>query len=168
MPYTEYPGPFSPMIAPPRFACDVMLGRTARWLRMLGFDSLYDNQAADADLKKLCLMEDRVLLTKDLALHRSMPAGTSRLVEAVHTREQLEEIVGTFGLERFPLPPRCSVCNGELAAIEKGMAQGLVPPYVFRTQGRFQRCRGCHKFYWPGTHLARIAELIVELRKASG
>jgi uncharacterized protein with PIN domain len=145
-----------------------MLGRTARWLRMLGFDTDYDNKAADPDLRKLCLMENRVLLTKDLALHRSMPGGTSRLVEAVHTRGQLEEIVGAFRLGRFTLPPRCSVCNGELAAIEKETAQGLVPPYVFRTQERFQRCRRCHKFYWPGTHLARIAEWIVELRKASG
>ena len=70
--------------APPRFAADVMLGRTARWLRMLGFDTYYDNRAGDDALKKLCLEENRVLLTKDVALHqahadRQQPPGRSRL-----------------------------------------------------------------------------------------
>ena len=55
-----------------------MLGRTAKWLRLLGFDAFYDNKAADAALKKLCLEEQRILLTKDMALHESMPAGSSR------------------------------------------------------------------------------------------
>ena len=63
------------MTTPPLFACDVMLGRTARWLRMLGFDTFYDNRAGDDDLKELCISENRVLLTKDVALHQAMPAG---------------------------------------------------------------------------------------------
>ncbi len=152
--------------APPRFACDVMLGSTAKWLRLLGFDTYYDHRADDADLKKLCLSGDRLLLTKDVALHEAMPAGTSRLVEAVHPREQLEEIAAACQLVRFPLPPRCSVCNGELAAIEKNMARDRVPPYIFRTQDHFQRCAQCRRLYWPGTHRERIVERIMKIRKA--
>ncbi len=153
---------------PPLFACDVMLGRTARWLRMLGVDTFYDNKADDADLKKLCLGESRVLLTKDVALHASMPAGTSRLVDAVHPRQQLEEIVAVYHLDRLTLPPRCSVCNGELATIAKELVKDLVPPFVFRTQGRFQRCALCRKIYWQGTHLGKINRFIDNFRKASG
>jgi uncharacterized protein len=156
------------MCIPPLFACDVMLGRTAKWLRMLGFDVFYDNRAADADLKKLCLAENRVLLTKDMALHESMPPGASRLVESVYTRELLKEIVSAYRLDLFTLPPRCSLCNGELEAIGKDLVQSLVPPYVFRTQSRFQRCRRCRKIYWPGTHLGRIAQVCGMFRKASG
>jgi len=141
---------------PPLFACDVMLGRTARWLRMLGIDTFYDNKADDADLKKLCLGEARVLLTKDVKLHGLMPAGTSRLVGAVHPRQQLEEIVAFFHLDRIALPPRCSLCNGELAAVPKESIRDLVPPFVFRTQADFQRCCQCQKIYWQGTHLAKI------------
>ncbi len=151
--------------APPRFACDVMLGSTAKWLRMLGIDTFYDNRAADADLKRLCREEKRILLTKDRALYGSMPAGAGRLVAAVHLREQLEEIVGAFRLDRFDLPPRCSVCNGELAEIAKERVQDLVPPYVFRTQERFQRCALCRRLYWPGTHLERIVDRIAKIRK---
>ncbi|MCU0236641.1 MAG: Mut7-C RNAse domain-containing protein [Acidobacteria bacterium] len=157
----------SPMnAAPPRFACDVMLGSTARWLRMMGIDTFYDNQAADADLKRLCLEEKRILLTKDAALHGSMPVGTSRRVEAVHTREQLREIAGAFQLVRFILPPRCSLCNGELAALGKDAVEGLVPSYVFRSQQVFQRCSRCARIYWPGTHLAKISDFIAAVRNA--
>jgi uncharacterized protein with PIN domain len=155
------------MSSPPRFAADVMLGRTARWLRMLGFDTYYDNRAGDDALKILCLKENRVLLTKDVALHKGMPTGSSRLVEAVYPRQQLEEMISVFHLEQFTLPPRCSLCNGELATIEKDLLQDLVPPYVFRTQSTFQRCSGCNKIYWQGTHLNKINRFIERFRKVS-
>jgi uncharacterized protein with PIN domain len=156
------------MSSPPCFVADVMLGRTAKWLRILGFDTYYDNHAGDNDLKQLCSRENRVLLTKDVALHRAMPAGTSRLVEAVYPRQQLEEIVADFHLDRFALPPRCSLCNGELAAIEKDLVKDLAPPYVFRTQNRFQRCQSCLKVYWQGSHLSEINHFIENIRKVSG
>ena len=154
--------------APPRFAADVMLGRTARWLRLLGFDTYYDNRAGDDDLQRLSQKENRVLLTKDVALHQAMPAGGSRLVEAVHPRQQMEELMAVFQLDRFALSPRCMVCNGELAAIDKALVKDLVPPYVLRTQSSFQRCRQCRKIYWPGTHLSKIDQFIKNIRKASG
>lgn len=153
-------------IVPPRFACDVMLGRTAKWLRLLGLDTFYDNRAEDDALKMLCRHENRVLLTKDVALHKDMPAGSSRLIAAVHPREQLQEIVAVFQLAGLALPPRCPVCNGELAAIAKGLVKDMVPPYVFRSQNSFQRCRNCQKTYWPGSHLARIAFFLKNLSKA--
>jgi uncharacterized protein with PIN domain len=155
------------MPIPPRFAADVMLGRTARWLRMLGFDTFYDNKAADADLKERCLSESRILLTKDIALHQSMPAGSSRLVEAVYPRQQLEELASSYRLDRFVLKPRCSLCNGELISIEKETVKDTVPPFVFRTQTRFQRCQNCRKVYWQGTHIGKISRFIETIRKAS-
>ena len=156
------------MTLPPLFAADVMLGRTARWLRLLGFDTFYDNRAGDDALKQLCLQEDRVLLTKDVALHQAMPAGASRLVEAVYPRQQLEETMTVFRLDRFSLPPRCTVCNGGLAAIDKALVRDLVPAYVFRTQSTFQRCGQCQKIYWRGTHFGKITKFIENIRKVSG
>jgi hypothetical protein len=145
-----------------------MLGRTARWLRMLGFDTFYGNRAGDDELKRLCLREKRILLTKDVALHQAMPAGSSRLVDSVHPRQQLMELASALHLDGFALPPRCSVCNGELAAVERDLVRDLVPPYVFRTQGTFQRCGCCLKIYWPGTHLGKIVQVCETIRKASG
>ena len=156
------------MILPPRFACDVMLGRTARWLRLLGFDTYYDNKAEDEDLRELCLGEHRVLLTKDGALHASMPPGTSHCVSAVGPRRQLQEIAAACALARFPLPSRCSLCNGRLDTVGREEVAGRVPPYVFATQVSFQRCRLCRKIYWPGTHAAGISRLIVAIRRSCG
>lgn len=135
---------------------------------MLGFDTFYNNRAGDDVLKQLCLKEHRVLLTKDVALHKSMPVGGSRLVEAIYPRRQLEDIVAAFQLQGFALPPRCSLCNGELAQIDKALIKDLVPPYVFRTQTIFQRCQSCQKIYWPGTHLDKINLFIENIRKVSG
>lgn len=156
------------MTLPPRFACDVMLGRTARWLRLLGFDTYYDNRAADDGLRDLCRAETRILLTQDVALHESLPAAGSRLVRAVHPLQQLEEIAAAFGLGRFSLPCRCSLCNGALRTVGKEQVSGRVPPYVFGTQEAFQRCERCGKLYWPGTHAAGIARLSGVVRKACG
>jgi hypothetical protein len=156
------------LTTPPIFAADVMLGKTAKWLRILGFDTFYDNRAGDDDLKRLCSRENRILLTKDVPLHQAMPAGTSHLVAAIYPRQQLEEIASVFQLEHFPLPPRCSLCNGELTAIEKETAKDQVPPYVFRTQNCFQRCSRCRKIYWPGTHLDKILKARRAIGKFSG
>ena len=50
---------------PPRFAADAMLGRLARWLRVLGFDTAYDSAIADPELVRMAAIEERVLLTRD-------------------------------------------------------------------------------------------------------
>jgi hypothetical protein len=152
---------------PPRFAADVMLGKTARWLRMLGFDTFYDNRASDADLKELCNKENRVLLTRDTMLHQSMAAESSYLVLQNLPRQQLAEISRIFGLAKFKLQPRCSVCNSELFAIEKIQIREKVPPYVFNSQSNFSQCRQCQRIYWPGTHLAKINLFIEKIKKLS-
>ena len=51
--------------ARPRFIADAMLGRLARWLRTLGYDTAYDDRIADADLVRRSLTEGRHLLTRD-------------------------------------------------------------------------------------------------------
>lgn len=153
------------MIIPPLFAADVMLGKTAKWLRILGFDTFYDNRAGDHFLQDLCRNENRVLLTRDTRLQQSMPPESSYLVVQNLPRQQLEEINLIFGLTKFKLQPRCSVCNGELVAIEKIQIREKVPPYVFSTQSIFSQCRQCQRIYWPGTHLKKIKLFIKNINK---
>lgn len=143
---------------PPKFAADVMVGRLARWLRILGFDTFYSNRAEDPFLRSLCTSEDRTLLTKDRELCRQLGDGRGYLVKAVHLGDQLFEIYRGFCLGRFERQPRCSRCNGALSPIEKEKVENQIPPYVFRTQKSFSFCNGCNKIYWQGTHLARIRQ----------
>ena len=155
------------MIIPPLFAADVMLGKTAKWLRILGFDTFYDNRAGDHFLLDLCRNENRVLLTRDTRLQQSMPPESSYLVVQNLPRQQLEEINLIFGLTKFKLQPRCSVCNGELVAIEKTQIREKVPPYVFSTQSNFSHCLQCQRIYWPGTHIVKIVKFIETIGKLS-
>ncbi len=153
---------------PPRFAADVMVGKLARWLRFLGFDTFYSNRAEDPYLKSLCRSEDRILLTKDRELCRQLSDNRGYLVKNVHFRDQLAEVFLGFGLGRFELQPRCSRCNGTLSAIEKAKVENRVPPYVFLTQKAFSVCNGCGKIYWQGTHLARIRRFTALIQPGFG
>ncbi len=133
-----------------------MLGKLARWLRLLGFDTFYSNRAEDAFLKELVRREERILLTRDSPLHWSLDAGRSYLVKTQELAGQLHEVGQRFRLDRFPAVPRCTICNGELRSIAKAEVENLVPPFVFKTQQEFNRCLACAKIYWPGTHWQRI------------
>ena len=153
---------------PPRFAADVMVGKLARWLRILGYDTFYSNRAEDPYLKSLCRSEDRILLTKDRELCRQLGNTRGYLVESVHFQDQLTEVFHGFGLGRFELQPRCSRCNGALLSIERARVENRVPPYVFLTQKVFSICKVCGKIYWQGTHLARIRRFAALIQSGFG
>lgn len=136
-----------------RFVADVMLGRLARWLRALGYDTLYFRDAPDARLLGLALREQRRLLTRDAALaRRARDAGL--LVRADSLDAQLREVMAACGLRgRAPLS-RCLECNGVLAESDPDHVRERVPPYTLRTQRTFWTCTGCRRVFWAGTHAA--------------
>jgi len=137
-----------------------MVGRLARWLRLLGFDTFYSNRAEDDYLKELCDREKRILLTRDRYLHIRLRHDLVHLVQSQVPREQVMEVSLRFGLPAFALPPRCACCNGKLVGLDRTETAGRVPLYVFRTQTDFSRCLDCGRFYWPGTHLHGIHDFL--------
>ncbi len=143
----------------PKFAADVMLGKLAKWLRLMGFDTFYSNTAEDDFLVDLCLSEDRILLTRDGPLHDRI-AHRCYFVKSIFVAEQLDELTERFQLHRYTLEPRCAVCNGTLSEIPKEGLADEAPPYVFKTVDEFYRCSGCGKLYWEGTHVPRIRTVI--------
>jgi uncharacterized protein with PIN domain len=148
----------------PRFVADVMLGRLARWLRALGYDTLYFRDATDARLLGIALREQRRLLTRDAALaRRARDAGV--LVRADDLDVQLREVLAAAGLAgRAPLS-RCLECNAVLVPAPREAVRAEVPPYTFATQRAFWRCSGCGRVFWAGTHAARILD---RLRRLEG
>jgi hypothetical protein len=148
--------------APVRLAADCMLGRLARRLRMLGFDTAYDRVIDDEDLITRCARDGRVLLTRDTRL-----AGR-RLVRRLGTRVvlvraddpdlQVAQVLRDLGLTVEPrqVLSRCLECNRILESLERAAAEGGVPPYVLATQRRFARCPACGRFYWRATHVDRM------------
>jgi len=146
-----------------RLLADAMLGRLAKWLRLLGYDTAYNPAWDDAAIVRLARAEGRVILTRDRAL--SQRRGVRALFL---TSDRLEEQMAQI-MEELKLPPaeagsRCSICNAPLEPIAKSEVEGRVPPYVFRTQEVFHHCPQCHRIYWPGGHWARMQPVMSRLR----
>ena len=142
---------------PPRFLADAMLGRLARWLRVLGLDTAYDAVRPDRELVRVAALEGRVLLTRDRHLLREL--HPRHAVEITHDAPlaQLRDVVNRCAIE----PPaelftRCLVCNAPLAGVPADRATALVPPAAQPLGGPVRRCPVCGRVYWPGSHVRRM------------
>ncbi len=144
-----------------RFIADSMLGRLAKWLRILGYDTLYFRDAQDGRLVTLARREGRILLTRDTRLllrHRLCP-----MLFVHHDRvwDQLRQVAGEPGLSvGARLGSRCLRCNRSLAPLAKDRAAGRVPEYVFRHHDTFFQCEECGRIFWGGTHLHHMEETV--------
>ena len=135
-----------------RFVADVMVGKLARWLRVLGVDVRYSNTYEDDAIIRIAEEEDRIILTRDVGLagRRKLPGCV--LIESGNYREQLQQVIHTFELKDFNVLSRCLECNVPLQGIDKEAVFEKVPPYVYLTQNRFAMCPSCRRIYWHGTH----------------
>ncbi len=139
----------------PRFIADVMLGRLARWLRVLGYDTLYSSNIDDPELAEIARNQDRVLLTSDVELARRKGLHVILLTDD-QVEAQLRAVAQALHLSANEAFSRCINCNKPLVDIDRESARDLVPPYVYATQTRFRRCPECGKVYWRGTHWAHM------------
>jgi uncharacterized protein len=144
---------------------DAMLGRLARWLRILGYDTLYDTRWPDNELVRLARAQGRVLLTRDVALARR-PGVRTLLVASEQVEEQLAQVVQILGCARQEALARCPVDNTLLEEAPHSWAWGYVPSYTFVKQDEFRLCPECSRFFWPGTHEDGMRRVIAGLRGA--
>jgi hypothetical protein len=141
----------------PRFLADAMLGRLARWLRLLGFDTAYEAHLPDAEVVRRALEEERWILTRDRALPAEWRVSGVRVLESEELREQLAEVVRAFRLAGLVRPfSRCGECNALLAPASGDQIEASVPPRVAAREREFRRCPGCGRVYWRGSHTARM------------
>src|SRR5689334_9865995 len=143
-----------------RFVADKMLGRLARWLRIIGQDVTYGPELSGVGLLRAARQESRMILTRDRAVAKRNPPPYI-MIHSDHFREQLKQVVDECGLD--PLNDaftRCAECNSALEPLSKSAVEGKVPPYVYETQEKFSFCPKCRRVYWPATHQERmLAEL---------
>jgi hypothetical protein len=139
-----------------RFVVDAMLGRLARWLRVVGFDALYPTHLDDDGLVELSNAEERILLTKDVALLREKKVD-GYLIRSHAWEDQLVEVIDEFNLRDHVKPfSRCLNCNQLLVEISKKDVIGCVPALVYQCQYQFFRCDACQRVYWNGSHIDRM------------
>ena len=140
-----------------RFAADRMLGRLARMLRLLGYDTLYGAAITPRELEAAAQQSGRVVLTRGAAHKRFSNVSTVFTVESDSAPQQLREVVRRFELDtRQGLWSRCTLCNGNIETVEKAAVATLVPPKVFEVYEEFYRCAACRHIYWQGSHVTRI------------
>jgi hypothetical protein len=150
-----------------RFVLDVHLGRLARHLRLLGFDTSYARDRTDAELVAISTGEQRILLTRDLGLlkHRAVTHGC--YVRSTDPRRQLIEVVRRLHLsERIEPFSRCLDCNGLLERVAKAQVEPILEPMTREQFDDFRRCTSCGKVYWEGSHVGRLEAIVAEARGA--
>ena len=143
---------------------DVHLGRLARYLRLLGFDTLYQNDYDDDTIVALARGESRVILTRDRGLLKHGVVTHGYWVRATAPRQQLAEIVRVFDLSGSARPfTRCIRCNGELQRVAKSAVAERLPPRVRAHFEEFAQCPKCAAVYWPGSHFDKMQKMVDEL-----
>lgn len=150
-----------------KFFVDCMLGKLARWLRILGYDAVFDPSLDDNEAIAVSLSENRVLLTRDRALLRRKRRPEAVFVRSTEPRHQILQVLEDLGLELDPALffSRCLVCNAETRPAPRQEVESLVPSYVFATQDRFSRCGRCGRIYWKATHFQNMVAGLSELMK---
>ena len=146
-----------------------MLGSLARWLRILGYDTIYYTDMDDELLRAEAEKTNRILVTRDTELyHRAEKNGDKTvLIQSDETLKQLKEIVTILKIDVTPQNTRCPRCNGELTLVEKASVCDLVPSESFNAFDVFWRCSLCDAIYWRGSHWAQIQESLKNIASKS-
>jgi uncharacterized protein with PIN domain len=159
-----------PQTAELKFFADVMLHRLVRWLRMLGFDSVWEDAIKDADLVRRAILEDRHILTLDRRLPHEWRVDNVLLLSSDQPLEQLKEVISRYGIrrpERFFT--RCLICNTPLRQATAEQIDAQVPESVRQLQSDFRSCPHCRKVYWAGSHTERMLAAVENVfSEASG
>ena len=172
-----YPQGFSPSVdavskvrpqplAAYAFVLDVHLGKLARYLRFLGFDTLYRNDFDDEELAVISSAQQRVLLTQDLGLLKRSIVSYGYRVRSHEPKKQVAEVLTRYGLYDDIAPfKRCSRCNGLISPVEKEAIAHRLPYYTALHYDEFFQCQSCEQVYWKGAHYEKMNKLIEALSR---
>lgn len=146
-----------------RFIVDNMLGKLAKWLRFLGYDTLYPKILNDKQLAQLSQADDRVLLTRDKELASKKNIKVLYIISD-ELDNQLKQVIKEFDLKYSDSAfTRCPECNYMLKKIEKTDIEDKLPSGVLENQDMFWVCENCEQYYWQGTHFNKIKDKLENL-----
>lgn len=148
-----------------KFLVDRMLGRLARDLRLLGYDTLYYRGENLLELIDLGRKEHRVILTRNSRLIPKRSEDQIVQITKDNPALQLRELISRSDIqfEESRFFSRCLLCNALLEGVSRQEVEGKVPDFIFQHQKEFVRCPGCQKIYWPGTHREKMKRKIKEM-----
>lgn len=146
--------------SPIRFCADVHLGKLARLLRMLGFDTVYRNNFSKRELCETAVNEQRCLLSKSPQF-KKIPWFNFYQVENADPNQQLKEVIDYYHLRPLFHPfSRCLYCNEMLMKKEKREVENVLLPQTKMNFTDFWKCPSCQKIFWKGSHYERMVKMM--------
>ncbi|MDP4237871.1 MAG: Mut7-C RNAse domain-containing protein, partial [Bacteroidota bacterium] len=140
---------------------DVHLGKLARYLRMLGFDTQYQNDNDDHEIIRISLDEHRIILTRDVGLLKVKSVSHAYFIRDQNPKAQLAEVLNHFDLYQAIDPfNRCVKCNGKVEKVKKEEIILQLEPLTIKYFNHFTRCTNCHTIFWEGSHFDRMQRFI--------
>jgi len=136
-----------------KFVVDCMLGKCAKWLRILGFDTLFFSKAEDNRLIRIAREQDRILLTRDTGIIEKAKKIKVLFIQSERWKAQVQQVLDELDIKKQVRPySRCIECNVALKPLSKKQAKNLVAPFVYERSDSFALCPKCGRVFWPGTH----------------
>jgi uncharacterized protein with PIN domain len=149
-----------------KFIADCMLGKLAKWLRILGFDTAFFSKIDDDDLLSLAKAEGRILLTRDTDLSEKSGEVQTFFVRSEVWRDQVLQVLDELDIWNAARPySRCLECNTDLKPLPKERARNLVSAFVFEQSEAFALCPDCGRVFWKGSHFEDMNEKIIDILK---
>ena len=146
------------------FAADRTLGKLAKWLRILGYDTIYEPDVSSKWFIEH-LEEGRILITRTEKIKKKFADRKLVFIKSNYLVEQLKQVVEDVGIGLADTRPfsRCIHCNLPVVDVNKDDVYNLVPGYIWEIHDEFHMCRQCKRIYWPGSHEERSMEIIRKL-----
>ena len=153
-----------------KFIVDINVGKLAKWLRIMGYDTLLFDGDDDSRMIVTALRQGRVILTKDTQIMKRGVVASGRLRAILITNDepeqQIRQVIENLKLDcQFRPFTLCLECNQPLVERSKEDVKELVPPYVFQTQNQYMECPNCRRIYWKGTHWQAMTRKLEKFRQ---
>lgn len=149
----------------PKYLTDGSLSKLAKWLRIIGYDTIVYPHEAGRDMLNLANSEKRIVLTRRGDMPERQFSGKLYFVKSIDVGNQLREVISEFSLtiKKEKMFSICLQCNEKLHPVNKDEVYNLVPPFVFANCSAYNKCPGCQRIYWEGTHRRNSLQLLKEL-----
>jgi uncharacterized protein with PIN domain len=146
----------------PKFILDVHLGKLSKYLRLCGFDTLYDKDYNDKEIIDISTSDRRIILTRDKGLLKNKQVTHGYWIRSTRSDEQLFEVNKRFDLKNVLKPfTRCLECNTILEDVNKEAIADNLMPKTRKYYSDFKKCPGCNRIFWEGSHYEKM-KIIIE------
>mgnify|MGYP001201218689 CR=1 FL=1 len=153
-----------------KFIVDNNMGKLVKWLRIMGYDTLFFDGSDDSLMIATALAEGRIILTRDTQIMRRRVVANGQLkamlIKDDKPEQQMHQVIATLNLDcQFKPFAICLECNKPLLEMNKQNMKDRVPDYVFQTQNQYMECPTCHRIYWRGTHWQAMVNKLKEFTR---